>query len=68
MSMSWHDMKARVGRPVTVTLDEREDPPVTVTGVLVDIEPDGSFVIDTTEGRRYCWPAVDMADAGEVKP
>ncbi len=64
--MLFADMKALVGRPVTVTLDERETPPVTVTGVLVDIEPDGSFVIDTAEGRRYCWPAVEMADVSEV--
>ncbi len=64
--MLFADMKALVGRPVTVTLDEREDPPVVVAGVLVDVEPDGSFAIDTAGGRRYCWPAVDMADASEV--
>jgi hypothetical protein len=64
--MSWQDMKAHIGRPVVVTLNEHSDPPVTVTGVLVGLEDDGEFVIDTANGRRYCWPAVDMADADEV--
>jgi hypothetical protein len=56
------EMRTLVGRRVVVTLNERDDPPVTVTGVLVDIEDDGGFTLDTPDGRRYGWPALDVTE------
>ncbi len=68
MTTSHADMQALVGRRVTVTLDEHAMPPVTKTGILVAVEDDGGFTLDTPEGRRYGWPAVDIVEAVGVTP
>lgn len=60
MTTPFERMLALVGRRVVVTLNH--DGPVTAEGVLVDVCDDGDFTLDTDEGRRYGWPALDIRE------
>lgn len=56
-----------LGRYVTVTLNYG-DPDLrtqneTVTGVLLDADIYGEIEIDTADGIRYCWPALEIVPA-----
>jgi small nuclear ribonucleoprotein (snRNP)-like protein len=45
-----------IGSNVRAKLDEG----VYVEGTLVSADDEGEFVIDTPEGRRHCWPLLDV--------
>lgn len=44
-----------LGQRVAVLLEDAIDP---ITGVLVRRTCDGEVVVDTDDGRRYCWPTL----------
>lgn len=48
-----------IGRRVVVIMDH-DDPAAKATGVLVGLNGYGESAIDTADGRRYCWPAVEI--------
>jgi hypothetical protein len=46
-----------IGKRVLAVMD-RQDTTAWIIGTLVDSNWYGEFVIETDQGRRYCWPLV----------
>ena len=66
---AWPVAMSMVGRLVTVLLGVQEDgSDRTVVGVLVSLAEEGDFVIDTPEGRLFCWPAMAITAAALTAP
>jgi hypothetical protein len=53
-----------LGQQVTITLD-RDDPAGVIRGRLVSLTAGGECVVDTEDGRRYGWPALEI-EAGDM--
>lgn len=58
------DKLVGTGRRVRATISGAHDPghPVTVEGTLASLDMFGEFVIDTDDGRRYCWPLLGIEE------
>ncbi len=51
-----------LGKRVTVVLDH-DNPAAVLTGTLVALTVSGDVTVDTDQGRRYGWPALDIQEA-----
>lgn len=61
------DWDTLIGRRVQVVL-YRDNPVATLTGVLRSLSDDGEVGIETGEGLRYGWPALEIIEVGDDVP